>query len=102
MYMEAKYKVGDKVIVKTEYDIDPNTGKRYDNNDYLYAFPERMLKIVQILFGTLKLFLLQSLRGKRYFQVKNIWRLCKVYSPRIGLFISFRNVRKWKIKVVNI
>lgn len=41
---EAKYKVGDKVIVKTEYDIDPNTGKRYNGSDYLYAFPEHMLE----------------------------------------------------------
>lgn len=65
--MEAKYKVGDKVIVKTKCDINPKTGKFYQSEDYLYAFPKHMIdKSANI-----------------------IWNISKVSSPCLSVKIKF-------------
>lgn len=76
---EAKYKVGDKVIVKTEYDIDLNTGKRYDGNDYLYAFPEHMLEISANIIWNIKTVFPPNPKRKEMYPSKKIYGDCAKY-----------------------
>ena len=90
MYMEAKYKVGDKVIVKTEYDIDPNTGKRYNSNDYLYAFPERMLKDSANIIWNIKTVSPSKPERKEMFPSKKIYGDCAKYILQ-GLDYSYHS-----------
>lgn len=76
---EAKYKVGDKVIVKTEYDIDPNTGKRYNGSDYLYAFPEHMLENSANIIWNIKTVFLPNPERKKMYPSKKIYGDCAKY-----------------------
>ena len=76
---EAKYKVGDKVIVKTEYDIDPNTGKRYNGSDYLYAFPEHMLENSANIIWNIKTVFPPNPERKKMYPSKKIYGDCAKY-----------------------
>ena len=77
--MEAKYKVGDKVIVKTEYDIDPNTGKRYNGSDYLYTFPEHMLENSANIIWNIKTVFPPNPKRKEMYPSKKIYGDCAIY-----------------------
>lgn len=76
---EAKYKVGDKVIVKTEYDIDPNTGKRYDGSNYLYAFPEHMLENSANIIWNIQTVFPPNPERKEMYPSKKIYGDCAKY-----------------------
>lgn len=76
---ETKYKVGDKVIVKTEYDIDPNTGKRYNGSDYLYAFPEHMLENSANIIWNIKTVFPPNPERKKMYPSKKIYGDCAKY-----------------------
>lgn len=76
---EAKYKVGYKVIVKTEYDIDPNTGKRYNGSDYLYAFPEHMLEDSANIIWNIKTVFPPNPERKEMYPSKKIYGDCAKY-----------------------
>jgi hypothetical protein len=76
---EAKYKVGDKVIVKTEYDIDPNTGKRYNGSDYLYAFLEHMLENSANIIWNIKTVFPPNPERKKMYPSKKIYGDCAKY-----------------------
>lgn len=77
--VETKYKVGDKVIVKTEYDIDPNTGKRYNGSDYLYAFPEHMLENSANIIWNIKTVFPPNPERKKMYPSKKIYGDCAKY-----------------------
>lgn len=94
---ETKYKVGDKVIVKTEYDIDPNTGKRYNGSDYLYAFPEHMLENSANIIWNIKTVFPPNPERKKMYPSKKIYGDCAKYilqgsdySYHLGMFENGR------------
>lgn len=87
---EAKYKVGDKVIVKTEYDIDPKTGERYEGNDYLYAFPEDMLKNSANIIWNIKTVFPPNPKRKEMYPSKKIYGDCATYILQ-GLDYSYHS-----------
>lgn len=87
---EAKYKVGDKVIVKAKYDINPETGEFYEADDYLYSFPNHMMEAsANIIWDIL------SVRSSDYFEdtthlSKKITGDCAKYSL-CGSYYSYNS-----------